>query len=49
MNIAYRKLALLEKDLIAREDTQIEIYASSPLDIDLKNRVTRILDQVRYR
>jgi len=49
MNLAFRKLAMLEKDFIEREENaRIQGYTSSPIDRDLKNRVTKLLDQVRY-
>ena len=48
MNIAIRKLAMLEKDMIAREEqARFEGYASCPIDQDLKNRVTFVMDKVR--
>ena len=49
MNIAYRKLAMLEKDFIAREEAaRIEGTSTCPIDRDFKNRITQLLDQVRY-
>lgn len=48
MNIAYRKLAMLEKDFIAREEAAKIEGISCPIDTDFKNRITRLLDQVRY-
>lgn len=49
MNIAYRKLALLEKDFIAREEAaKINGFTSCPIDRDFKDKITRLLDQVRY-
>ena len=49
MNLVYRKIAMLEKDFIAREEcAKFEGYSTKPIDTDLKNRVTRLLDQVRY-
>ena len=49
MNIALRKLAMLEKDMIAREEQALfEGYATKPIDQDFKNRVTYLMDQVRY-
>ena len=49
MNLAYRKLAMLEKDFIQREEAaKIEGICSCPIDRDFKNRITRLLDQVRY-
>ena len=49
MNLAYRKLAMLEKEFIEREEAaKLSGYSSCPIDRDLKNRVTKLLDQVRY-
>ena len=48
MNIAYRKLAMLEKDFIAREEAAKIEGVSCPIDNDFKNMITRLLDQVRY-
>ena len=49
MNIAIRKLAMLEKEMIAREEqARFEGYADCPIDQDFKNRVTYLMDQVRY-
>ena len=48
MNLAIRKLAMLEKDLIAREEAaKLEGYTTSPIDSAFKERITRIMDQVR--
>ena len=48
MNIALRKLALLEKDLIAREETaRIEGFMTNPADNDLRRKITEIMDKVR--
>ena len=49
MSLAYRKLALLEKDFIAKEEqAKMEGYVSSPIDRDFKEKVTKLLDKVRY-
>ena len=49
MNLAYRKLAMLEKDFIDREErAKMEGFSSCPIDRELKNKITRLLDQVRY-
>ena len=49
MNLAYRKLAMLEKDFIAKEENaRIEGFSSCPIDRDFKDKITRLLDQVRY-
>jgi hypothetical protein len=48
MNLTYRKLAMLEKDFIAKEEAaKIEGFYSAPVDKDLQSRVTNLLDQVR--
>lgn len=48
MNIALRKLAMLEKDLIAREETaKLEGYSTSPVDSALRQKITQIMDKVR--
>ena len=48
MNIALRKLAMIEKDLIAREEAaRIEGYTSNPVDAAFKERITRLMDRVR--
>lgn len=48
MNLAYRKLALLEKDFIAREEAAIvDGYSECPIDRDFRNKVTKLLDKVR--
>ena len=49
MNLAMRKLAMLEKDMIAREEqAKLEGYSSCPIDRDFKEKITKILDRVRY-
>lgn len=49
MNIALRKLAMLEKEMIAREEqAKFEGLASCPIDVDFKNRVSALMDKVRY-
>ena len=49
MNLAYRKLAMLEKDFIEREEcAKLEGYSSCPVDRDFKEKITRLLDKVRY-
>ena len=48
MTLAYRKLAMMEKDFIAREEeAKIQGYYSSPIDKDLQSRVSHLLDKVR--
>ena len=48
MNIAFRKLALLEKSLEEKETkSQIEGYVTSPVDIELKEKISKLMEQVR--
>lgn len=48
MNIALRKLALLEKNLIQREEeAKLEGYATSPVDSALREQITKLMDKVR--
>lgn len=48
MNLAIRKLAMLEKDLIAREEAaRLEGFSTCPIDQDFKNRITELMDKVR--
>lgn len=49
MNIAMRKLAMLEKEFIQREESaRLEGYTSSPIDRDFKEKITKLMDQVRF-
>ena len=48
MNIALRKLAMLEKDLIAREEAaKFEGYTTSPVDSAFREKITQLMDKVR--
>lgn len=48
MNIALRKLAMIEKDLIAREEeARLQGYTTSTIDQDFKRRITDLMDKVR--
>ena len=48
MNIAIRKLAMLEKDIIEREEAaKLEGYTSSPVDPAFREKITRLMDKVR--
>lgn len=48
MNIAIRKLAMLEKELNECEEQALfEGYSTRPIDQDFKNRVTFLMDRVR--
>lgn len=48
MNIALRKLALLEKNLIQREEAaRLEGYMTSPSDCAFRKQITELMDKVR--
>ena len=48
MNLALRKLALLENEMAQKEETaRIQGFVTSPIDTDLKRRVTMLMDRVR--
>lgn len=48
MNIAIRKLAMIEKDLIEREEAaRLEGFVTSPIDRQFKEKITRLMDRVR--
>lgn len=48
MNIALRKLAMLEKAMNEKEEqARIEGYVTSPVDIDMKNRIYVIMEKIR--
>ncbi len=48
MNIAIRKLALLEKTLEEKEmNSKINGYVVSPIDVELKEKISKLMDQVR--
>ena len=48
MNIALRKLAMLEKELIAKEEcARIEGFSSCPVDVAFRERITNLMDKVR--
>ena len=48
MNLAIRKLALIEQNMKEQEErARIEGYSSCPIDRDFKNRITKLMDQVR--
>lgn len=49
MNIAMRKLAMLEKDLIAREEEASTLgYSSKPIDTEFKRKISYLMDKIRY-
>ena len=48
MNIALRKLAMLEKNFIEQEEAaKINGYTTCPVDRDLQQRIALIMDKVR--
>lgn len=48
MNIAIRKLAMLEKVMNQQEEeARINGYSSCPIDQNLKRQITDIMDRVR--
>lgn len=48
MNLAIRKLAMLEKSLIEKEEeARINGYTTSPIDRNFREKVSRLIDQVR--
>ena len=48
MNIAARKLAMLEKSILEREEAaKIEGYVSSPIDPTFKKKVMELMEKVR--
>ena len=49
MNIAVRKLAMLEKCFLEQEEhARIEGYSSCPIDRGFQEQVTKLMDKVRY-
>lgn len=49
MNIALRKLAMLEKNMAEKEEAaRIQGYSTCPIDSDLKKRITDLMDKVRF-
>ena len=48
MNVAIRKLALLEKDIIQKEEAaRIQGYAKSPVDPIFKEKIVKLMERVR--
>lgn len=48
MNIALRKLALLEKNIADREEAaRVQGYTTNVVDADFKKRITDLMDRVR--
>ena len=49
MNLAIRKLAMLEKDFIEREEAaRLSGFTSSPIDREFRDKISKVLDKVRY-
>ena len=48
MNLAVRKLAMLEKSIYEREEiARTQGYSTDVVDADFKRRVTELMDKVR--
>lgn len=48
MNIAFRKLALLEKNILQQEEVaRTQGYSTNVIDADLKKRVMDLMDKIR--
>lgn len=48
MNITLRKLAMLEKSLMEQEENvKLQGYTSNPVNSDVKQRITKLMDKVR--
>lgn len=48
MNIALRKLAMLEKSLLEQEEiARVQGYSTCPIDKDFKEKVVTLMDKVR--
>lgn len=48
MNIALRKLAMLEKSIAEREEAaRLEGYTTSPVDPALREKITKLMEKVR--
>ena len=48
MNIALRKLAMLEQNYIRQEEeARIQGYSSCPIDNEMRRRVTDLMNKVR--
>ena len=48
MNITLRKLAMLEKNILAQEENaRIQGYTTNVVDADLKRKVTDLMNKVR--
>ncbi len=48
MNLTLRKLAMLEKNMLEKEElARVQGYATNTIDNDLKNRISNLMDKVR--
>ena len=48
MNIAMRKLAMLEKSILEQEENaRLEGYTINPVDSEFKEKITRLMERVR--
>ncbi len=47
MNIALRKLAMIEQEMIRREESARLDGFTCPIDHALKDRITKLMDKVR--
>ncbi len=48
MTIALRKLALLEKNLEKQvEEAHLDGYTTSPIDYELKEKISKLMEKVR--
>lgn len=48
MNIALRKLAMLEKSFLEQEEqARLQGYVTSTIDTDFRKKVTELMDKVR--
>ena len=49
MNIALRKLAMLEKSLQQREEAaKLSGYVAAPGDLELRSKITKLIAQVKF-
>ena len=49
MNIALRKLVMLDKEFTAREEAaKLEGFTSCPFDPIFRDKVAKVVDQIRY-
>lgn len=48
MNIALRKLAMIERNIEEQEErAKIDGYVSCPVDAEFKEKISRLMEQVR--